>query len=807
MKNKKLFAILTLVCFMMTLMPVAAFAADPSAALAEVSSVYTTDENASEKVQENAANANLGIKFDFDATDATTAQVFVWFVKDGSNVPAASVKSPADSKLQPVTGSGAIEGVFTGEVTQGVEYSFAFPNSGKYKVYASLQQPKQNNGGTIAEAISDVEMKLGSVSNHQSFEITSSSSSSDYATSISVANEGVLVGTNEGTGNQAGYYLDGAKYTLDNRKANNVIGNELTVKLVDKNGKAVKGQTVTFETNSANITLNKEKATTDQLGQVKFNLSASADGEYKVYIKAGSYEATITVNVGSVGAHDITCVKSPSAPIDVTDDLGKKIQFTFTDANGNAVTAKEAESYGAKYAFNSEKSASEMPDGTNARPYVAIVSQPSASDLENKNLKLEAATDNTYRANLKLVDADDLAEGTYTIKVVLDNGRYTTVTFEVKEFTTPVALNLTYEADAVELDSSVAIDTLEWVDANGVTKDCTGKVDLAATGYAVANFVTEDGKVLSHYVDANGKVCDKNTAGAKEVYYPAGTVITKIDDKYVGSTITVVAVDDRYNLTAQATLTVADEASELAFDTKTLAVDANNKVGVAVVDSQGNKVALNRGIGADATISYVVLDKPEGSKVSVTTDNSDNNILTEGTFKMNVTANKVGNVTIQAVAKVTYTDSKTQSTVVKYYTGTQIFAVGKDSVGDVVVMSIGSNEIIINDAKGTIDAAPMIQNDRTYVPFRALAEAFGATVAYDEATQAVTAELNGVTVVMTIGSATYTVNGAEKTMDVAPFITGSRTMIPVRFAAEAFGIKVIPTYNPDGSTADILFNL
>ena len=25
--------------------------------------------------------------------------------------------------------------------------------------------------------------------------------------------------------------------------------------------------------------------------------------------------------------------------------------------------------------------------------------------------------------------------------------------------------------------------------------------------------------------------------------------------------------------------------------------------------------------------------------------------------------------------------------------------------------------------------------------------------------------------------------------------------------AEAFGIKVIPTYNPDGTTADILFNL
>ena len=120
-------------------------------------------------------------------------------------------------------------------------------------------------------------------------------------------------------------------------------------------------------------------------------------------------------------------------------------------------------------------------------------------------------------------------------------------------------------------------------------------------------------------------------------------------------------------------------------------------------------------------------------------------------------------------------------------------------------MSIGSNEIIVNATKVIIDAAPMISNNRTFVPFRALAEAFGANVAFDEATQSVTAELNGAKVVMTIGSATYTVNGAEKTADVAPFINGSRTMVPVRFVAEAFGITVTPTYAENGATADILF--
>lgn len=73
--------------------------------------------------------------------------------------------------------------------------------------------------------------------------------------------------------------------------ANNVSEKEYTVKLVDAKGKAVKGQSITLETNSSNIELNKDKATTDQLGQIKFKITGVKDGDYKVYVKAGSYEA------------------------------------------------------------------------------------------------------------------------------------------------------------------------------------------------------------------------------------------------------------------------------------------------------------------------------------------------------------------------------------------------------------------------------------------------------------------------------------------------------------------------------------
>ena len=419
-----------------------------------------------------------------------------------------------------------------------------------------------------------------------------------------------------------------------------------------------------------------------------------------------------------------------------------QIGFEMYDVNGNVLDPNVVTEGWTKAAASTGKLA-----GKDVTGYVTVITQPSSSKLESKNLWLIANDDKTVTV---ASNKNITVEGTYTFKVVLDNGNYATATMEVKEFTTPVSLHVEYP-EAAELGATVDMSDLYWLDANKVEKDATGKVTLAATGYAIANF-------------------DSNT----------GKLTVKTDEKYVGSEITITAVDERYNLIATAVVAVADEAKDLAFSTKTCEVKVNNTIKVSIVDANGKTVTLgnsNNKQKAAATISYVILDKPEGANVFASTVKD--KLLSDGYFNMNLTSNTIGNVTVQAVVKYSYTDTTTNANVVKYYTGTQIFAVGNGSVGDVVVMSIGSNEIIINDKKATIDAEPIVQNDRTYVPFRALAEAFGATVAYDEATQAVTAELNGVTVVMTIGSATYTVNGAEKTMDVAPFINGSRTMAPV----------------------------
>ncbi|MGE5454395.1 MAG: copper amine oxidase N-terminal domain-containing protein, partial [Methylocystaceae bacterium] len=86
-----------------------------------------------------------------------------------------------------------------------------------------------------------------------------------------------------------------------------------------------------------------------------------------------------------------------------------------------------------------------------------------------------------------------------------------------------------------------------------------------------------------------------------------------------------------------------------------------------------------------------------------------------------------------------------------------------------------------------------IKAGRTYMPIRFLGYAMGLTdddIVWDEATQKVTMTKGEKVVELTVGSTTITVNGEAKTMDVAPEITGGRTMLPARYVAEGLGYVV-----------------
>ena len=101
------------------------------------------------------------------------------------------------------------------------------------------------------------------------------------------------------------------------------------------------------------------------------------------------------------------------------------------------------------------------------------------------------------------------------------------------------------------------------------------------------------------------------------------------------------------------------------------------------------------------------------------------------------------------------------------------------------------------------DTVPEVVNERTFVPLRAIAEALGAEVAWDGSKDMVTLARDDVETYLIIGSdETETQKGEETAqgrLDAAPYIKDERTMVPVRFISEAFGMDV----DWDGETLSV----
>jgi spore coat protein H len=98
--------------------------------------------------------------------------------------------------------------------------------------------------------------------------------------------------------------------------------------------------------------------------------------------------------------------------------------------------------------------------------------------------------------------------------------------------------------------------------------------------------------------------------------------------------------------------------------------------------------------------------------------------------------------------------------------------------------------IVLDGEELSLDQSPVIQNDRTLVPFRAVLEALGANVEWDAENQQVTAEKDGIQIQLTIGSTSAFVNGISHELDAPAVILNDRTLIPVRFVAEQLGLTV-----------------
>ncbi|HVA33917.1 MAG TPA: copper amine oxidase N-terminal domain-containing protein, partial [Candidatus Baltobacteraceae bacterium] len=98
-----------------------------------------------------------------------------------------------------------------------------------------------------------------------------------------------------------------------------------------------------------------------------------------------------------------------------------------------------------------------------------------------------------------------------------------------------------------------------------------------------------------------------------------------------------------------------------------------------------------------------------------------------------------------------------------------------------VTVVVGGNPLYLNPG-------PIERAGRVFVPLRGIFERLGATVVYQAGT--INATKGSTTVSLHIGSTQATVNGQSAYLDVAPFIVGATTYVPLRFVAQSLGANV-----------------
>jgi cell wall-associated NlpC family hydrolase len=108
--------------------------------------------------------------------------------------------------------------------------------------------------------------------------------------------------------------------------------------------------------------------------------------------------------------------------------------------------------------------------------------------------------------------------------------------------------------------------------------------------------------------------------------------------------------------------------------------------------------------------------------------------------------------------------------------------------------------LTLNDREVPVDVSPVIENGRTMVPMRAVLEAMGAKVDWNQSLLQVTATLGSTTVKTTLGATKASVNQDSVTLDEPTRLVQNRVLVPLRFFMESFGMRV----GWDGGTRTVL---
>lgn len=122
-----------------------------------------------------------------------------------------------------------------------------------------------------------------------------------------------------------------------------------------------------------------------------------------------------------------------------------------------------------------------------------------------------------------------------------------------------------------------------------------------------------------------------------------------------------------------------------------------------------------------------------------------------------------------------------------------------------LVLRVGDPSLTLNGVRWENDAGmnmAVLRDGRVYVPVRYLAEMVGGDVQWNHETKQAQMTVAGTRLEWKIGDSKALMNGEEVVLDGAPFLMGSRTMMPVRLICEALGFDV----DWEGQSEEILLS-
>ena len=771
--KKKVVALLTLAMFVMTLLPVAAFA-DTVQAVPEYSWIAFEDDQTNPTVDIDEtliAEAHMYAQ-DNENAPGTMEESVVWVTKKGEKTPIINATIDLvenDSFTGDWDGSMDESGVYVVEegITDGDKIGIKVATAGEYTLHVGQLQWDIAEGKALPKELDD----------QKGYDFVVAAVDADSMTFVDEKGKALVVNDDDVA------TLTKAQLEATSFEYNGVDTYKVTGTLLDENKKPMKRQEITLSSNKDNLVLEDETVTTNRKGEFDIEFSLNDEVNATVTITYGDLEYTLKVDAAENDLDSITTTKEGGyvlAGKDNNYDQASKffstaVQFEITDKNGAVVEGN----------LPATEIAGDAKD-TNHNKYIKVT-KPSNSTLKPEALEL-AWDDEEEVYTLEYVGTNpkkDLVEGEYTVTVALLNGDSAKATFNVAKFGDVKDLAIkTYRGNkdiggAVATDDEIALGDIlgvfvKYVDENGIE----------------INAINEDLKVGAEGKAINKKVPPYDAQCAAAYVLKADSTV---NESLIGTTIKVTAFDSKEKKLDTKELTVVDayKTYSLSFDKNEGKVNTDNNVKVSVVDKNDKVADEVNGV------VYAYVDSQSNKDAKVTVETVDN--AYKGKFNIKVYANQP--TTADIVVGVRTSDAK-------IYAGTLTYTFGEESIpaGTSVVMTLGSTEMIVNNQLVDMkDAAPFAQDNRTFVPFRALGEALGATVDYDQTAKTVTYKLGSSEIVMTLDSKDYTVNGVKKTMDVAPFAKDNRTYVPVRFVGEGLGFTVTGLTNANGQYVAVAF--